>query len=212
VHAGGGLFGHADDLRGLAAVPGRVLCELGLDGGVQAGFFLAGRLADDRRILLGLLAQDHQERSVAAIVQDHVGAFALGASRAEFKYAVREVPVFGQGLALVSEHRGAVGDQRGGGMVLRGENVARGPAHAGAQGLQRFDQHRGLNRHVDAAGDARALQGLFGGEFLADGHQTGHFGLGNLDLFAAPIGQGDVGDRAIGEGGVVQTGIHGSLQ
>src|SRR2546422_4432546 len=47
-----------------------------------------------------------------------------------------------------------------GSVVLGREDVARGPAHLGAQGLQRLDQHRGLDRHVKRAGDARALERL----------------------------------------------------
>jgi hypothetical protein len=48
------------------------------------------------------------------------------------------------------------------GVVLGGEDVARGPAHFGAERLQRLDQHRGLDRHVQRAGDARALEGCCG--------------------------------------------------
>jgi hypothetical protein len=59
---------------------------------------------------------------------------------------------------------------------------------------------------VQRAGDARALQGLAGGELLADGHQGGHLALGDLHLLAAPIGQGDVGDAVIG-----LSGLNGSL-
>ena len=75
VHAGGGFFGHTDDLRALACVPSGVCRELGLDGGKENGFLFAARLVQHRDVLLGALAQVHQERGVAAIVQDHVGAF-----------------------------------------------------------------------------------------------------------------------------------------
>ena len=44
----------------------------------------------------------------------------------------------------------------GRGMVLRRVDVARRPAYFGAQVLERFDQHRGLDRHVQRTGDARA--------------------------------------------------------
>jgi hypothetical protein len=55
---------------------------------------------------------------------------------------------------------------------------------------------------VQGAGDARALEGLARGELLADGHQGRHLALGDLDLLAAPIGEGDVGDAVI-SGGLV---------
>src|SRR2546430_9917120 len=74
-------------------------------------------------------------------------------------------------------------------MVLGGEDVARGPAHLRAERLQRLDQHRSLDGHVQRARDARASQGLSRGEFLADRHQAGHFGLGDGDLPAAPAAE-----------------------
>jgi hypothetical protein len=199
VHAGGGLLGHADDHRALARVPGRVLRQLGLDGGEQAGLFLAARVGQHRGVLLGALAQVHQQRGVAAVVEDHVRAFAVAALGPEFEDAVGVVPVVGQRLALVGKNRRALGHQRSGRMVLCAEDVARGPAHLRAQCLQRFHQHGGLDGHVQAAGDARALERLGLGELFADRHQTGHFGLGDADLLAAPGGKRKVGDVEVGE-------------
>ena len=49
---------------------------------------------------------------------------------------------------------------RGRGVVLGGEDVARRPAHLGAERDERLDQHRGLDRHVQRAGDARARERL----------------------------------------------------
>lgn len=39
--------------------------------------------------------------------------------------------------------------------------------------------------HVQATGDAGTLQRLVGTVLLADGHQTGHLNLGELNLAAA---------------------------
>ena len=50
---------------------------------------------------------------------------------------------------------------------------------------------------------ARALERLRSGEFLADGHQARHLGLGNVDLGAAPVGEADVLHDIIG-GGLVE--------
>jgi hypothetical protein len=58
-------------------------------------------------------------------------------------------------------------------VVLGGEDVARGPAHVGAQRDQRLDQHGGLDRHVQRAGDPRALQRLALAEFLAQAIRPG---------------------------------------
>jgi hypothetical protein len=97
-------------------------------------------------------------------------------------------------------------------VVLRGVDVAAGPAHLGAQRLQRLDQHRGLDRHVQAAGDARALERLLRSKFLADGHQAGHFGFGDADFLAAPVGKRQVGNGAIGKDRGIESGVHGGLQ
>src|SRR5215213_9742433 len=50
-----------------------------------------------------------------------------------------------------------------------------------AQRLQRLDQHGGLDRHVERAGDARALERLRLGVLGADRHQRRHLGLGDGD-------------------------------
>ena len=195
VHAGRRFLGHADNLGAHARVPGGVLRQLGLDGGEQDALLLAARVGQHARVLLGALAQVHEQRGVAAVVQNHVRALV-----AELEDAVRVVPVVLQRLALDGEHRRAAGGDGRRRMVLRGEDVARGPAHVGAQGLERLDQHRGLDGHVQRAGDARALQGLAGSELFADGHQAGHFSFGNGDFLAAPGSKGDVGDGGIGGG------------
>ena len=62
---------------------------------------------------------------------------------------------------------------------------------------QGLDQNRGLNRHVQGAGDAGALEGLLAAVFLAQRHQTGHLGLGDVEFLAAEIGLIDIGNDAI---------------
>jgi hypothetical protein len=137
----------------------------------------------------------HQQRCIAAVVQNHVGELAVG----PLEDAMGEIPVLVQILALVGEDRSAARCDGGGGMILRRKDVARGPAHIGAQRLQRLDEDGGLDRHVQAAGDARATQRLLRGELLADRHQAGHLGLGDGDLFAPPVGQREIGHAKIGE-------------
>ncbi len=110
---------------------------------------------------------------------------------------MRVFPVIFQALALDGEDRRAASGDRGGGVVLRRIDVARGPAEVGAQCRQRLDEHRGLNGHVQRTGDARALERLLGAVFFARRHQARHFGLGEIDLLAAPIGEVDVFDGVI---------------
>ena len=74
-------------------------------------------------------------------------------------------------------------------VILRREDVARHPAHVGAELGQRLDEHRGLNRHVQAAHDARAGERLLRAVLLAQRHQAGHLLLGEADFLAAELGQ-----------------------
>jgi len=61
-----------------------------------------------------------------------------------------------------------------------------------------FDQHGGLDRHVQRARDPRALERLGGAVFLAQGHQARHFGFGDVEFLAAEFGQRDILDDVIG--------------
>src|SRR5437868_2014290 len=101
-------------------------------------------------------------------------------------YLLSNFDLVTESLTLIAGN-GSLGDRRRR-MVLGREYVAGGPADVGAQGLERLDQHRRLDRHVQRTGDARALERLLVAEFLAAGHQARHFGFGDLDLLAAPAG------------------------
>ena len=112
----------------------------------------------------------------------------------------RAPPVFVERLALPREHRNAArvlrraaglrtaDDDRRGRVILRREDVARHPAHVGAELGERLDEHGGLNRHVQRAHDARAGERL-AAVARAQGHQAGHLVLGQADFLAAPLGQ-----------------------
>ena len=63
---------------------------------------------------------------------------------------------------------------------------------------QRLDQHRGLDRHVQAADDARAPKRLCRAELVAQRHQPRHLGLGDRDLAPPPIGEPDIGNLVVG--------------
>nr|GEU28354.1 hypothetical protein [Tanacetum cinerariifolium] len=197
VHAGGGFFGHAQDFRQAFRVPGRVDQQVLLDRVVQADFFFRGRVGQHRQIGFRAHAQVQQQRGVAAIVEDHVRVDSLAVDTRPFEDAVRVFPVVVQRLALDGKHRRARSSDGGGSMVLRGIDVARGPAHLRAQGFQGLDQHRGLDGHVDRPGNARAFQGLRCREFFADGHQARHFRFSDLDFFVAPCSQADIGDGVV---------------
>ena len=155
----------------------------------QDFLFLGAGLVEERGVAaLGAHAQVHEQGGVAAVVEDHVGHAAV----APLEQAQRVVPVVLQALALDGEHRRAAGGDGGRGVVLRRVDVARDPAHVGAERRQRLDQHGRLDGHVQRAGDAGALQRLRLAELLAGGHQARHLGLGDGDFLAAPVGQADV--------------------
>jgi hypothetical protein len=82
-------------------------------------------------------------------------------------------------------------------VVLGGEDVARRPAHVGAEGAERLDEHGRLDGHVERARDAGAGERLRGAVLLAERHEAGHLVLRELDLAAAEIGQGEVGDLEV---------------
>jgi hypothetical protein len=134
-----------------------------------------------------------EQGGVAAVVEDHVRALAVGPEQG----LLGAPPVLLQGLAFPGEDRDAGGGDRGRGVVLRGEDVAAGPADLGAEGDQGLDQHGGLHRHVERAGDPRPLQRLLGRELLAGLHQAGHLHLGEGDLLAPEVGEADVGDFVV---------------
>ena len=144
---------------------------------------------------LGAQAEMNEQSGVAAVVEDHVRRAAV----APFENAVGIFPIVFEALALAREHRRAGGGDGGGGVILGRVNVARGPANVGAERLQGLDQHGGLDRHVQRAGDTGALQRLARAIFGARRHQAGHFGLGDGDFLAAPFGEFDVGDDIIVE-------------
>ena len=157
----------------------------------------------ERRHLAGLLELDalvHDQRRVAAVVDDQRRAGAVG----PLERLVRAPPVLFERLALPREHRRALRVLRGaagfraadhdrrGRVILRREDVARDPAHVGAELGQRLDQHGGLNRHVQAAHDARAGERLLRAVLRAERHQAGHLLLGEADFLAAELGERQV--------------------
>ena len=144
--------------------------------------------------LLGAQAEVDQQRRVAAVVEDHVRRAAVG----PVEDAVGVVPVVLEALALDGEHRRAGRGDGGRGVVLGRIDVARGPADVGAERLQRLDQDRRLDGHVERARDARPFERLGLCVFLARGHQARHLGLGDCDFLAPEGGKADVGDGVVG--------------
>src|SRR5690554_938260 len=161
---------------------------------VHAGGGLFGHavaLGDYLRVFLM-----QQLGQVAAVVQDHVRFPAVyvcahGLVQAPF--------VFFVGFTLPREHGNALGCDGGSSLVLCGEDVARRPAYVSAQLDQGFNQHGGLDGHVDAAHDIGAFQRLLGFVLLAQFHQGGHLAFRDFDFLATPVGEFDIADFVIFE-------------
>ncbi len=123
----------------------------------------------------GVLVVDHVGQ-VAAVIEDHVELGAVGPLE-----RLLDAPVEFLGVhALPGEDGDALGRDGRGGVVLGGEDVARAPADFGAEVDQRLDEHGGLDGHVEAAGDLRALEGELALVLGAQRHEAGHFVLGDV--------------------------------
>ena len=134
-----------------------------------------------------------EERRVAAVVEDHVRAVGVG----PVERLLGAPPVLLERLALPGIDGNAGGSDRRRGVILGREDVAGGPADLGAERHERLDQDRGLDGHVERAGDPGALEGLRVRELLARAHEAGHLVLGEADLLAAVLGQAEVGDLEV---------------
>mmetsp|Transcript_58892 Transcript_58892/g.80940 ORF Transcript_58892/g.80940 Transcript_58892/m.80940 type:complete len:329 (-) Transcript_58892:78-1064(-) len=148
-------------------------------------------------LLLILLTLVHQQRGIAAVIHQLVAAI-----RTRHRHHLLSAPpVLRQRLALPREDcTGAPLRDRRRGVVLGAEDVARAPAHLRTKRLQRLDQHRRLDRHVQRTVDVQALQGLRGAVLLARSHETRHLVLCKVQLLAAELGQAHVLDLGLSHG------------
>ena len=167
-------------------------------------FFVgAARGIDPAVAFFEFVALVEEEGDVAAVIDDELWAFAVAVDDG----LPCAVPVFFEGFALPCEDGDTGGGDGCGGVVLSGEDVAGGPTDGGTEFLEGFDEDRGLDGHVEGAGDADASERFFGGVALTDGHEAWHFLFGDVDFLAAPVGKGDVGDVVVGAGGAGDGGL-----
>merc|ERR1719164_110065 len=203
VDAGGRLLGDADHAVDHLDETGLVLEDRGLDGvehALELGV-VGGRRVRQRAVLgvldLELLALVEEQGGIASVVDDLVGAGAVRPGEG----LLRAPPVLLERLALPGEDVGGAGaDERGGGVVLGGEDVARAPADVTAEDLERLREHAGLDGHVQRAHDAHVLERLRRRELLARRHEAGHLVLGKVVLLAAEVREGHVGDLEVAGG------------
>ena len=150
-------------------------------------FFFLVRRREQRLARFDARAPQREHRRVAAVVEDHVAGRVL----APIEDARDIVPIFLERFALDREHRDAATRRSRRRHGPGSRRCCTRPSGLRRRGGQRFDQHRGLDGHVQRAGDPRALQRLRRAEFLAQRHQARHFGFGDLDFLAAEIGEAE---------------------
>ena len=191
MHAGGGFFGNAAHLFGHAVPAGGIVLQREGDAFHDDALFLAGRsTVEHGRIVFRFHALVDEKRGVAAVVHDEVGAGTVGPGEGHF----RAPPVIFQRFTLPGEDLGHALFRNGcGGMILRGEDVAGGPADVGAEFVQRADEHGRLYGHVQRTADFQALEGLFVAVAADEFHKARHFAFGKLDFLLAEVGKSDVG-------------------
>src|SRR5690606_31181335 len=90
---------------------------------------------------------------VATVVHNHIGIPYFATVFFGQNGLLNAPQEFFFGFAFPGKYRNTGSGDCRSGVVLSGENVAGRPAHVGAQIDQGFDQHRGLNGHVNTAHD-----------------------------------------------------------
>ena len=142
-----------------------------------------------------------QDHAAAAIAAQGIPVFAIkGESLAEYWDYVGRIFDWGDDLTC-----NMILDDGGGSMILRREDIAGRPANICAQRNQRFDQHGGLDRHMQRAGDAGPLERLCSAIFGTQRHQARHFRFGDGDFVAAEFGKRQILDDIV-IGGILDRG------
>ncbi len=110
---------------------------------------------------------------------------------------MRVLPVLLKRFSFDRKYRNATGGHRSRCMILGGKDVAGGPTHICTEFNQRFDENGGLNRHVQGPGNAGTLQRFLLAVLGTQRHQTGHFGLGDVQLLTTEIRLIEISDDVI---------------
>ena len=188
VNTSGGLLGNTHAaLRQVVPLP-RSLGELALDDCqnnlellVVACGFRVGQGAVRRVGVLGLETLVDEQGHVTTVIDDDVGASALGVRLGPGEGVEGALPVLLERLSLPSEDgAGFVARHGGRGMVLGGEDVARAPTEVRAERLEGLDQNSRLDGHVQRPRDTGTLEAS--GELLPAGHEARHLHLRELHV------------------------------
>ena len=183
---------------GVVVVDGRDKELAVLEHAVEVVDTGGGLLRDTEAVLelLGVLGVD-EAGQVTTVVEDEVELLVVLEGR---ELLLQAPVVLLLGLTLPGEDGDASGSNGGSGVVLGREDVAAGPGDLSTEGSEGLDEDGSLDRHVQASGNASTGEGLVLSVLLANGHETGHFVLGELDFLAAKGGEGKVSDLELVSG------------
>ena len=102
------------------------------------------------------------------------------------------VPIIFEGFTFPGKHRNSSSGNSRSSMILGRKDIARAPANISTKLYQSFNQHRGLDGHVQGSHNLNSSQ-WFGWTILCTGcHETGHFMLGNGDFFTTKFCESDI--------------------
>ena len=191
MHAGGRFFGDAapvlHDLVPETGLSAWTLLEQILDDLLFVG---AARRVDPVVAFFEFVAFVDEQRHVAAVIDDELRAFAFAGDD-----GLRgAVPVFFERLALPGEDRDAGLGDGGGGVVLRGEDVAARPAHVAPRSTSVSMSTAVWMVMCSEPVTRTPLSGLLGAYFLRMDIRPGISCSAMCDFLAAPIGEGEVCD------------------
>jgi len=133
-----------------------------------------------------------EEGGISTIIDDDVERLV-----APVEHLVGAPPVLFERLTLPGEDSRRVASDSRGGVVLRGEDVARAPAHVGTERNEGFNEHRGLDGHVEGTRNVGALERLRRAKLGDAGHQTRHFNLREFNFHATAMSGNDSHSKSL---------------
>lgn len=192
VNTSGCLFGNTNELLGhLGPLIGLSSLETKFDDSndlleLEVIIFISiWHLSGLEEVSLGLDTFVNEEGSITTIINENIWTIASGPC----EHFVGAIPVLLEGLSLPCEDVGGLGfDNSSGGVVLGGEDVARGPSNFSSEFVKSLDQNGGLNGHMEGSRNLSSLKDFLWSILLSDSHESGHLDLGDVEFFSSPIG------------------------
>jgi len=128
-------------------------------------------------VSLGLDTLVDEEGSITTIINENIWTIAFRPG----EHFVGAIPVLLEGLTLPCEDVGGLGsNDSSGGVILSGEDVARGPSNFGSKFVKSFDQNGGLDGHVEGSRNLSSLKDFLWSVLLSNSHESWHLDLGDV--------------------------------